>query len=901
MLQHSRRRALAARLLAPVLALTALVPVAFSAPASAGIGTPGCSSGGVNFSDISTANAWVSAGFANGTTFIDALTSDPSLRTAKEWMSGGWGYISPDYVDLMGNGVALTTGNYTSLPVVQYYDAGTSDASCSMYFRMRLAVPAESPAGQLANVNYKIALGNGDSGTVAWAELNGHDNFVQLEDGAGNVQWSTAIDGGTLGSDASNFWVDTTTASDGHGYWVNWRIPTAQVQTYTPGVLNHAYAALGGTSSSSAAGTWNKDCTDGFPAVDPHGHSLDSCAPSLYLWQYIFDAPVLPTMTIANGMETGTVVEDTRTVGTAIAPVHINYTSGTIDTFTVDCNPNLPANLTVTPIEGESVTSSSAVSISGTLALNATIGDYHCVITAWSPAGPVVTDYYLHVLPIAPPVVKLSDGTDTNTAISDTQTTGSQIDTVTLTVDPTSGPIDTYTITCTPPLPDYLVAVPTPNSGESVTSASQVKISGVLADTATVGTYHCTITAHGPGGTSNTYYTLVVKPVLTTAVVGSGSVSPSVGTHVYLPNETVTLTATPSAGWQFTGWTGACADGSNPMTLTMNASKSCTAVFEPITYALTTAKTGSGSVTSGGTYNSGDTVTITATPASGWHFVGWSGDCSGMTNPYVVTMTGNKSCTANFEPNPIVTYKLTVSTDGDGTATPGTNWYNDGSKASAVAAPAPGWIFTGWTGACTGAATTCEVLMTMDKSITAHFVKAVEVTTHTNGSGNVNSSQPTGTPLLPGTKVTLTATPATGWKFTGWSGSCSGTDNPLTVTLDMSKDCIANFAEEPKPVELIAKDDTFKTSLNTTLKLPAGASILKNDGSTATSVSPLTKTKHGTITLAANGRLVYKPNKGFVGVDSFKYKAFDSNGRSVIATVRIVVVPPKPTDIKTGR
>lgn len=805
----------------------------------------------------------------------------------------------------MGNGEALTSGNFTSLPAVQYYNAGTGEAECYMYFRIRLAVPAESPAGQLANVNYKVALGNADSGTVAWAELNGHDNFVQLEDGAGSVLWSTAIDGSSLGSDSADFWVDTTTASDGHGYWVNWRIPTAQIAAFTPGILNHSYAALGGTSSSSAAGTWNKDCTDGFPAIDPHGHSLDSCAPDIWLWQYIFDAPVLPTMTIANGVETGTAIEETRTAGMPISPVRINATTGTIDTFTVDCNPNLPANLSVTPIEGESVTSSAAVLISGTLAPNAVRADYHCVITGWSPTGSITTDYYLHVLPIAPPVIKITDGSDTRTVIEETKTTGAAIDTVTVTVDPTSGTIDTYTIVCFLPdgetigLPDSITTTPDWHGTE--TSTTGVQISGVLAPNTPLGTYHCIITAWGPGGSSSTDYYLHVTPRLTLAVIGGGSVNPGVGTHDYQPNETVTVTATADEGWHFTGWTGACAEGPNPITVTMNASKSCTAVFERTTYTLTTSTIGSGSVTSGGLYNDGDTVTITATPSPGWHFVGWTGACAEGPNPFTVTMDANKSCTAVFEPNPIVTYKLTVSTDGDGTATPGTNWYNDGTKAVAVATPAAGWLFTGWTGACTGAATTCEVLMTMDKAITAHFVEAVTVTTRTNGSGTVNSSQPTGTPLLPGTKVTLTATPAAGWKFTGWSGSCSGAENPLTVTLDVSKDCTANFTEEPKPVALIAKDDTFKTRRNTTLTLPAGASILKNDGSTATSVSPLTKTKHGTITLAANGRLVYKPNQGFVGVDSFKYKAFDGNGRSVIATVRIVVVPPKPTDIKTGR
>lgn len=390
--------------------------------------------------------------------------------------------------------------------------------------------------------------------------------------------------------------------------------------------------------------------------------------------------------------------------------------------------------------------------------------------------------------------------------------------------------------------------------------------------------------------------------------------SPGTGTGTMSGGDTVTVnygdthtvkapTGYSKPGYHFTGWlsTSTYATGDS---VTITAPKTFTAQWAPDSYTLTTNTNGNGGVTSGGNFNYGETKTLTATPGPGWRFLGWSGDCEGSSNPLVVTVTSNMTCTANFGTDPIVTYKLTVSTIGDGTATPGTNWYNDGTKAVVTAKPAAGWIFTGWSGVCTGSATVCEVLMTMDKEVTATFVKAVTIKTNTPGGGKVNSSQPTITPLLPGTKVILTATPDEGWEFTGWSGSCTGTDNPLTVTLDESKECTANFKEKPKPEvepDIKVKDDTYKTNPNTPLKLPAGASIMKNDGSTITKVALATKTKHGTISLGSNGKLVYTPNKGFVGVDSFKYKAFDANGRSVIATVRIVVAPKTPTDIKTGR
>lgn len=44
-----------------------------------------------------------------------------------------------------------------------------------------------------------------------------------------------------------------------------------------------------------------------------------------------------------------------------------------------------------------------------------------------------------------------------------------------------------------------------------------------------------------------------------------------------------------------------------------------------------------------------------------------------------------------------------------------------------------------------------------------------------------------------GTRVTLTATPATGSTFTGWGGECSGPSPTCVVTMSRSRDVIAHF------------------------------------------------------------------------------------------------------------
>jgi hypothetical protein len=70
-------------------------------------------------------------------------------------------------------------------------------------------------------------------------------------------------------------------------------------------------------------------------------------------------------------------------------------------------------------------------------------------------------------------------------------------------------------------------------------------------------------------------------------------------------------------------------------------------------YTLTTSVNGSGTVSrspTGSTFPGGTSVTLTATPAAGNQFAGWTGDASGATNPITIRILGNTSVTGNFVP-----------------------------------------------------------------------------------------------------------------------------------------------------------------------------------------------------------------------------------------------------------
>ena len=133
---------------------------------------------------------------------------------------------------------------------------------------------------------------------------------------------------------------------------------------------------------------------------------------------------------------------------------------------------------------------------------------------------------------------------------------------------------------------------------------------------------------------------------------GAGFISPSGGE--YESGVQVTLAANPTSGYSFDYWSGSASGTLPTVTVTMDSDKIISANFKTTarTYTLTVDvnPSGAGSVSpSGGEYESGDHVTLTASSASGYIFDHWSGSASGTTSSITITMDSDKSITANFK------------------------------------------------------------------------------------------------------------------------------------------------------------------------------------------------------------------------------------------------------------
>jgi hypothetical protein len=127
--------------------------------------------------------------------------------------------------------------------------------------------------------------------------------------------------------------------------------------------------------------------------------------------------------------------------------------------------------------------------------------------------------------------------------------------------------------------------------------------------------------------------------------------------------------------------------------------------------------------------------------------------------------------------------------DGQGCqAVCATEW-DGGTAVQLAAAPAAGFAFARWTGACAGSREpSCLVSVDRNLEATAVFRPLRRLTVQLTGRGTVTSSgfrctRSCSTQRIDGTRLTLRAAAARGWRFVRWSGRCRGTRPTCTVAL----------------------------------------------------------------------------------------------------------------------
>lgn len=280
-----------------------------------------------------------------------------------------------------------------------------------------------------------------------------------------------------------------------------------------------------------------------------------------------------------------------------------------------------------------------------------------------------------------------------------------------------------------------------------------------------------------------------------------GSVAANPQKDKYYDGEVVLLTPNPAPGYKFAGWSGDLTGNDVPGELVMNQDSTVTATFIPgETYTLTiNIAGGDGSVIpnpSKTEYGYNETVTLDAQAGPGFEFVSWSGDYEGTDNPTTVTITKDMVITANFAGEGVYSLTIVPSTNGAITVDPVRDLYAQNEQVTLTPVPALGYMFSGWGGDASGTDNPLVLTMTGDKTVSATFTLAPNYTLNLSANGPGSAAvDPSETEFIAGTTVTLTATAAPGYVFTGWSGDVISNNNPYQLLMNSDKVIVANFGE----------------------------------------------------------------------------------------------------------
>ncbi|WP_237426793.1 IPTL-CTERM sorting domain-containing protein [Delftia sp. CH05] len=283
--------------------------------------------------------------------------------------------------------------------------------------------------------------------------------------------------------------------------------------------------------------------------------------------------------------------------------------------------------------------------------------------------------------------------------------------------------------------------------------------------------------------------TLITYAITTTATTGgSMSCTPNPVPH----GQAAGCTATPQMGFQFTGWTGDCAGTGACQFTNVTSAHSVGATFAPITYAIATPAVTGGSVncTANPVPHGQDTICV-ASPAMGYHFTHWSGDCAGTASACILyNVTSPRSVGATFVLNTYFIGIVPAPANGTVTCTP--NPVTHGQDASCTATPDAGYHFASWSGDCTGTGACQFTSVTASRTVSATFTPNTHsIATPAAVNGTVTC---TPNPVTHGQDASCTATPNAGYHFTSWSGDCTGTGACQLTNVTSPRSVGATFA-----------------------------------------------------------------------------------------------------------
>jgi surface protein len=218
---------------------------------------------------------------------------------------------------------------------------------------------------------------------------------------------------------------------------------------------------------------------------------------------------------------------------------------------------------------------------------------------------------------------------------------------------------------------------------------------------------------------------------LNVSVVGGGTVGIEPQLDVYPHGTEVTLTPTPSEGWEFESWGGNVSGTTVPLVFTVTSERSVTATFKRKDYPLTISIVGEGTVEEQiipqrtTQYPFETMVQLTSKPTDGWVFYRWGGDLNSNQNPATIQVNEPKTVISEFKS---IDELLTIEIIGEGSVeiqqSPIEN-NPSGRIVTLIPNPSNGWSFLDWGGDLSGSQVPIQVILEESTFIRITFTPTV--------------------------------------------------------------------------------------------------------------------------------------------------------------------------------
>ena len=316
-------------------------------------------------------------------------------------------------------------------------------------------------------------------------------------------------------------------------------------------------------------------------------------------------------------------------------------------------------------------------------------------------------------------------------------------------------------------------------------------------------------------------FSQVLLPTFTVNVSANPAEGGSItGGGTYQEGQSCTVNATANSGYIFENWTenGTIVASSPSYTFTVNDNHNLIANFTlealpTYTISVEANPTEGGSVTGDGTYEQGQSCTVTATTNNGYIFNNWTenGTVVSSDASYTFTVSDNRNLVANFAAEPLPIFNISVSANpNNGGNVTGDGAYEQGQSCTVIATANDGFTFDNWSesGNVVSSSASYTFTVTDNRNLIANFTAAplptydVNVTANPTAGGTV-----TGSGIYEeGQPCTVNATANNGYTFDNWTenGNVVSSDASYTFIVTDNRNLVAHFTQNTYTVVVSA-------------------------------------------------------------------------------------------------